>query len=217
MTTKKNHPMTRFKVMSGQRTTHEGTHGPVVLVQNVDREEVREDYALYSSMEAFRATLPAGAVVVNLDDLTTEELALQLADAKQEVDNMHRQVTEEREHAEYEISEARRNGQADERTRRFLEEVKRLGGKRVAIGVRAKGVPRSVDFPFSPHGSVFVWPEERKVGGGRTEQIAWDAVKAAGLTGGAGNSGQHQVNERMANGYYLLQEDGTWKLSNAAL
>lgn len=79
-------------------------------------------------------------------------------------------------------------------TKKFLNACDEVGLKRVVIGVAHPLVPESQTFVFGPQYSVFGL--KRK--GSQTHDFdgwpaIWAAVSRAGISGGAGNSNQHQI------------------------
>jgi hypothetical protein len=78
--------------------------------------------------------------------------------------------------------------EAEDFTLRFLKRCSKHKIKLVSIGTRTRQIDSARDFPFDCSGSVFAdgkskdgWP------------VIWSVVEEMGISGGAGNSGQHQV------------------------
>lgn len=84
----------------------------------------------------------------------------------------------------------------------FLECCEKHGIKIVAIQRQTKLIPESVGFVFGADGSVFASERE-----GDWPAI-WAAVEEYGISGGAGNGGQHQISrtaqEKLIDGVYQL-------------
>ena len=87
----------------------------------------------------------------------------------------------------------------------FLNICEQHDIQKVCIGVGHKSVPSSINWPFSQSRSIFAmgnnkdgWPK------------IWGAVQSAGISGGAGNSDQHQADtSNLVDGVYHLK-DGKW-------
>lgn len=83
---------------------------------------------------------------------------------------------------------AKAYAEAEDFTLRFLKQCSKHHIKLVSIGTRTKQIDSARDFPFGCAGSVFAdgkdkdgWP------------VIWRVVEEMGISGGAGNEGQHQV------------------------
>ena len=96
--------------------------------------------------------------------------------------------------------------EAEDFTLRFLKQCSKHKVKLVSIGTRTDLIESSKTFPFGCSGSVFAegrdsfdWP------------VIWRIVEELGISGGAGNSGQHQVNcdAKLVDGVYKF-ENKTW-------
>jgi len=89
-------------------------------------------------------------------------------------------------------------------TQKFLNKCEESGITRVSVGTRSKRVPRTVDWPFGVSGSVFQHPADAR---GKNGYVAiWSVVEELGISGGAGNSAQHQVsNENLIEGVFELK------------
>lgn len=96
-------------------------------------------------------------------------------------------------------------------TGKFLAICKELGVKKVAIGVSRPSVKSSTSFGFGPSSSAFADEETRDE---YSRPAIWEAVERAGISGGCGNSGQHQINgiglAKLIDGCYHLNK-GQWK------
>lgn len=94
-------------------------------------------------------------------------------------------------------------------TGKFLGICKELGIKKVAICVSHPSVKSSVDFPFGPYSSAFA-DSPRKY----DSPVIWEAVERAGISGGCGNSDQHQLSNigisKLVDGCYHYN-GGKWK------
>ena len=94
----------------------------------------------------------------------------------------------------------------NEATRKFLQFCLEHKIKRVAIGVKDPTVKSSMDWSSDPSNSVFAdkekdgWP------------VIWEATRLAGVSGGCGNSGQHQLasDHELTRGCYFHRA-GEWK------
>ena len=78
--------------------------------------------------------------------------------------------------------------EAEDFTLRFLKQCSKHKIKLVSVGTRTKLIDSARDWPFGVSGSVFAdgrskdgWP------------VIWSVVEEMNISGGAGNSGQHQV------------------------
>ena len=98
---------------------------------------------------------------------------------------------------------------AEKCTQKFLNECGKDGIKRVSIGVSSKKVPASDKFCFGASGSVFQFPSGTR---GKDGYIAiWGALERAGMSGGCGNSDQHQVSgDDLIEGVFELSNK-TWR------
>ena len=88
---------------------------------------------------------------------------------------------------------------AAETTASILAACEKLGVDIVGIGKKHKDIKGSIVHPFGASGSVFA--------GGYDASgfpIAWSIVRVAGVSGGCGNPGQHQVAQgtKMLDGVY---------------
>lgn len=96
-------------------------------------------------------------------------------------------------------------------TERFLDDCASTGINKVAIRKSHKSVPPSVGFTFGPHSSVF---QPRNVRDSDGWPAIWGVVKRMGISGGCGNSDQHQIvdepDRTLIDGVYHLR-NGRWK------
>ncbi len=116
-------------------------------------------------------------------------------------------------------ADAIRNSVKDayERTVNVLDVCSKLGVNLVGIGKRTDEFKDSKGFPFGSTSSIFADGYETEyymVKGVRKERrgswpIAWQIARKAGIAGGCGNSGQHQVNGQFIDGVYRCK-DGVW-------
>lgn len=97
--------------------------------------------------------------------------------------------------------------EAEDFTLRFLKQCSKHHIKLVSIGTRTELIDSSKNFPFGCSGSVFAegidrdgWP------------VIWSVVEEMGISGGAGNGGQHQVtcDAKLIDGVYEFK-DKKWR------
>jgi len=91
-------------------------------------------------------------------------------------------------------------------TDKFLNLCKDHGLSKIAIGVTHDSVDGCKDWPWSGDGSVFS-NDHREDG---TWPTIWRVVKEANISGGCGNTMQHQADtSRLVDGVYHLK-NGKW-------
>ena len=97
--------------------------------------------------------------------------------------------------------------EAEDFTLQFLKCCSKHHIKLVSIGKRTNLIESTKSYPFGCEGSVFA------DGRGRAGRPAiWGIVEEMGISGGAGNSGQHQVNcdAKLIDGVYEFK-DKKWR------
>ena len=102
---------------------------------------------------------------------------------------------------------AKAYAEAEDFTVRFLKCCSKHHIKLVSIGTKTDLIEGSKSFPFGCNGSVFA------DGRGRDRWPAiWSVVEEMGISGGAGNSGQHKVNcdAKLIDGVYEFK-DKKWR------
>ena len=97
--------------------------------------------------------------------------------------------------------------EAEDFTLRFLKCCSKHHIKLVSIGKKTELIESSKTYPFSCSGSVFA--EGRSRDGWPT---IWAIVEEMGISGGAGNTGQHQVtcDAKLIDGVYQFK-DRKWR------
>ena len=92
-------------------------------------------------------------------------------------------------------------------TNEFLKECKKAGISVVSIGRATKRLERTLTYPFNTRGSVF----SDNVKSSNGWPAIWTVVNKLGISGGCGNSNQHQVKSSalLMEGVYELK-DGKW-------
>ena len=97
--------------------------------------------------------------------------------------------------------------EAEDFTLRFLKCCSKHNIKLVSIGTRTELIESSKTYPFGCSGSVFA--EGRSRDGCPT---IWAIVEEMGISGGAGNTGQHQVtcDAKLIDGVYEFK-DKKWR------
>ena len=97
-------------------------------------------------------------------------------------------------------------------TQKFLEECGKEGITKVSVGVKSDKVPATNNFPFGCDGSVFQYPTEQR---GKDGWVAiWGVVERLKISGGCGNTAQHQVfNDNLIEGVFELK-GGKWRKVN---
>lgn len=102
---------------------------------------------------------------------------------------------------------AKAYAEAEDFTVRFLKCCRKHHIKLVSIGTKTDLIEGSKSFPFGCGGSVFA--DERERDG---YPAIWRVVQEMGISGGAGNRGQHQVNcsAELVDGVYELK-DKKWR------
>ena len=97
--------------------------------------------------------------------------------------------------------------EAEDFTLRFLTQCSKHHIKLVSIGKRTNLIESAETYPFDCRGSVFAdgkskdgWP------------VIWSVVEELGISGGAGNSGQHQIKSsaKLIDGVYEFK-DKKWR------
>jgi len=98
---------------------------------------------------------------------------------------------------------------AEKFTQEFLNECGKVGITGVSVGVKSDRIEATKDFPFTCQNSVFQSPSGTK---GKDSWVAiWGVVNKMGISGGCGNSDQHQVrNDNLIQGVYELKGK-TWR------
>lgn len=100
-----------------------------------------------------------------------------------------------------------------EYTKVFLDECKNNGIKLVSIGKYDEEIKSTKNWPFYTPCSVFA--DKRTKDGWPS---IWRVVENLGISGGCGNSGQHQISSesyaRLVDGVYLYK-DGKWSLKES--
>ena len=95
--------------------------------------------------------------------------------------------------------------EAEDFTRKFLAQCSKHKIKLVSIGVRTDLIEASKTYPWACSGSVFA--EERTQDGW---PCIWSVVSELDISGGAGNSDQHQINRdaqsRLIDGVYEFKD-----------
>ena len=88
-------------------------------------------------------------------------------------------------------------------TNEFLQECYKRGIKRVSIGKRDDKIKACEGWSFGHSGSVFADArlKERYMENGEIKEregwpAIWAVVKKMGISGGCGNEGQHQINDK---------------------
>lgn len=103
---------------------------------------------------------------------------------------------------------ARAYSEAREFTSKFLDCCERYNISLVSIGVRTDKIKNCANHPFSCDGSVFA---EGKYNGW---PAIWYVVGEMGISGGAGNTDQHQISRKaktdLIDGVYSLK-NGVWE------
>jgi len=101
---------------------------------------------------------------------------------------------------------ANRIAAAREKTEEVLQIASKYGVKTVGIGVRHASLGNE-SFSFGPRGSIFT-PVNARVDGW---PAAWRIAEEAGISYGAGNTGQHQIdNSQVLDGLYRCVK-GVWQ------
>ena len=97
--------------------------------------------------------------------------------------------------------------EAEDFTLRFLKCCSKHHVKLVSIGTRTELIESSKTYPFGCSGSVFA--DGRSCDGWPT---IWGIVEEMGISGGAGNTGQHHVNcdAKLIDGVYEFK-DKKWR------
>jgi len=91
-------------------------------------------------------------------------------------------------------------------TLKFLQACQKEGIRLVAIEAECKRIKSSVDFPFGTGGSVFADKQNKD-----ERPAIWTVVEKVGISGGAGNGGQHQITSaELISGVYELK-NGKWR------
>ena len=92
-------------------------------------------------------------------------------------------------------------------TAKFLDECLQRGIKKVSVGKRHKSIPASIDWPFGEQGSVFQMSDVRENG----FPAIWGVCNKLGISGGAGNTDQHQIKSdtNIVDGVYHFKS-GSW-------
>jgi hypothetical protein len=97
-------------------------------------------------------------------------------------------------------------------TGEFLDSCAASGITKVAIGVSHKSIKSSTVHPFGAGGSVFAF-QPKKVRDKTTWPPTWRVVERMGISGGCGNSDQHQLSadgrDSLIDGVYHLKS-GAW-------
>ena len=94
-------------------------------------------------------------------------------------------------------------------TQEFLNKCGKAGYTRISIGKVSKKVPATVNFPFGSASSVFGFPSGTEDETGCP--AIWKVVEDLKISGGAGNSDQHQVeNDNLIEGIFELKK-GKWR------
>lgn len=94
-------------------------------------------------------------------------------------------------------------------TQEFLNKCGEKGIKGVSIGMRSDRIESTKGYPFGHSGSVFSHPVGVK--GDTGWPAIWQVVEEMKISGGAGNSDQHQVsNDNLIEGVYELKGK-TWR------
>lgn len=107
---------------------------------------------------------------------------------------------------------------AAQNTAKILDACDALGVKRIGVGMRDQSFKDSAGHPFGASGSIFADGRGKEVylnqDGTRTERegwpIAWGIARKSGLSGGAGNTGQHQISGPVIDGIYECKS-GEWR------
>lgn len=104
-------------------------------------------------------------------------------------------------------------------THDFLEMCKEYDIQLVSIGKKTEKIPATINWPFGHKGSVFTneayeMVKTRENDDSVTERkgypAIWRVVSKAGISGGCGNSHQHQVRDaNLIEGVFELK-DGVW-------
>lgn len=98
---------------------------------------------------------------------------------------------------------------ANEFTGVFLDKCAEKGITKVSVGKKHKSLPQSVDWPWSPSGNVFAF-QPKEVGKKSSWPPIWGVIEELGISGGAGNSDQHQIDtSNLIDGVYHLKK-GKW-------
>ena len=97
--------------------------------------------------------------------------------------------------------------EAEDFTLRFLKCCSKHNIKMVSIGKRTDLIESSKSFPFGCGGSVFADGRDRD-----GLPAIWGVVNEMGISGGAGNTGQHQVScdTKLIDGVYEFK-DKKWR------
>ena len=97
--------------------------------------------------------------------------------------------------------------EAEDFTLRFLKCCSRHHIKLVSIGKRTNLIESTKSYPFDCEGSVFADGRDRA-----GWPAIWVIVEEMGISGGAGNTGQHQVSRdaKLIDGVYEFK-DNKWK------
>jgi hypothetical protein len=93
---------------------------------------------------------------------------------------------------------------AEKFTQEFLNECGKEGITGVSVGVKSDRIEATKDFSFGCNNSVFQSPSGTI---GKDGWVAiWGVVERMGISGGCGNSDQHQVsNDNLIQGVYELK------------
>lgn len=95
-------------------------------------------------------------------------------------------------------------------TSKFLDTCSEYGITKVSISKSDKSIPSSMNYPFSASGSVFAF-QPKKVNSNSGWPPIWGVVKKLGISGGCGNSDQHQADtSNLIDGVYHLKS-GKWQ------
>lgn len=95
---------------------------------------------------------------------------------------------------------------ARQKTAEVLAIAESVGTTAISIGMKHP-IVNNEDWPFGASGSIFT-PLADRVNGWPS---AWRIAEKAGISAGAGNSGQHQTdNSQLVDGVYELR-DGAWQ------
>jgi len=107
--------------------------------------------------------------------------------------------------------------QAKKNTEAILAACDSVGVTVVGIGAKSDDLKDSRGHPFGADGSIFAdgrskekWIQK----GGKVEErdgypVAWEIARKSGLSGGCGNTGQHQIVGEVLNGVYRCV-NGVW-------
>ncbi|MFA5990466.1 MAG: hypothetical protein WC803_12795 [Sphingomonas sp.] len=99
--------------------------------------------------------------------------------------------------------------EASKFTQKFLNKCGEAGITGVSVGMKSDKIESTKHYPFECYGSVFQSPSGTR---GKDGWVAiWGVVSEMGISGGCGNTDQHQVsNDNLISGVYELKER-TWR------